>query len=160
MATQRLAVATLSGRTAAVIASRFQHWRSNPDPDALDRFCASIREHSSSLPVIYFTEWVDHWLMGDAVPGPDAVDGRRFSATCLAPSDAAVWAEQCGSGSVEEGWLSSRLREAAAAWEGVADERVVVVVREVLGPLVTEEEVQAAASSVPTWLSQASDTPP
>jgi hypothetical protein len=158
VATQRLMLATLSGQTAYAVATQFQHWRSNPDPEALDRFCSSIREHSSSLPVIYFTEWVDRWLMGDAVPGPGALDGRRFSVTCLNPSQAVAWADRCG-GSAEEGWLSSRLREAATAWGGTLELNAIIVAREVLGPSATDVEVQVAANSVPTWLWQASHMP-
>ena len=110
MATQRLTMATLAGQSAAVVAARFDQWRSAPDPAAVDRLCAAIRKHALSLPVVYFAEWVDRWLMGDSVPGPGAVEGRRFQATCLSPGQAAGWAGRCGGQFAEQGWLAARLR--------------------------------------------------
>lgn len=153
MATQRLMVATLAGRSALAIAARFEQWRSTPDPAAVDKLCASIREHALTLPVVYFAEWVDRWLMGDLVPGPEAVEGRRFQAACLSPAQATGWADRCGSQYAEQGWLASRLREAAAGWGGVAEPYAVVVIREVVGAPANDEEVQGAADSVPAWLS-------
>jgi len=155
VATQRLTIATVAGQSAVAVASHFDQWRSAPDPECVDRLCASIRGHAQVLPVVYFTEWVDRWLMGDSVPGPGAVDGRQFQATCLTPDEAVQWAERCGNQFAEQGWLASRLREAAAGWGGVAEPYAVVVVREAVGASVTDDEVQAAADCVPDWLSQA-----
>ena len=153
MATQRLTVATLAGQAATAVVAQFERWRSAPDPTAVDRLCASIREHALSLPVVYFAEWVDRWLMGDLVPGPGAVEGRRFQAACLAPAQATAWADRCGSQFAEQRWLASRLREAAAGWGGVAEPYAVVVVREAVGASATDDEVQATARSIPAWLS-------
>lgn len=153
MATQRLTVATLAGKSAVSVNSCFNRWRSVADSDAGDRFCASIREHSLCLPVVYFTEWVDRWLMGDLVPGPNAVEGRRFQAACLTPEEAVAWANRCGSQFAEQGWLASRLREAAAGWGEVAEPYAVVVVRETVGASVTDNEVRASAENVSKWLS-------
>lgn len=152
MATQRLTVATLAGQSAIAVATRFDEWRSAADPASVDQLCAAIREHALSLPVVYFTEWVDRWLMGDLVPGPKKVEGHRVQATCLSPTEAVVWAEHCGSQFAEHGWLASRLREAAGGWGGTTEPYAVVIVREVIGASVTDDEVQAAAASVPAWL--------
>ena len=153
MATQRLTVATLAGHSATAVAAQFERWRSASDPAAVDRICGSLCEHSLSLPVVYFAEWVDRWLMGNLVPGPGAVEGRRFQATCLTPAQATEWADECGSQFAEQGWLASRLREAAAGWGGIAEPYSVVVFREAVGASATDDEVQAAADSVPAWLS-------
>ena len=152
MATQRLMVATLAGRSAFAVVARFEQWRAIPDPAAVDRMCASVRESALSLPVVYFAEWVDRWLMGDLVPGPDAVEGRRFQAACLSPTQATGWADRCGTQFAEQGWLASRLREAAVGWGSVAEQYAVVVIREAVGASPTDGEVQAAASGVPAWL--------
>ena len=153
MATQRLLVATLAGRSASAVAARFEQWRAIPDPEAVDRMCESIREGALSLPVVYFAEWVDRWLMGDLVPGPGAVQSRRFQAACLSPAQATGWADRCGTQFAEQGWLASRLREAAAGWGSVAEPYAVVVIREVVGASPTDGEVQAAGDSIPAWLS-------
>ena len=153
MATQRLTVATLSGQAAVAAVARFEELRTAPAPAAVDRLCVSLREHALSPQVIYFAEWVDRWLMGDLIPGPGAVEGHRFQATCLSPAQAVGWADRCPNQFAEQGWLASRLREAAVGWGGVAEPYAVVVVRQVVGASVHDDEIQAAASSVPAWLS-------
>src|SRR4051812_29065180 len=118
MATQRLTVASIAGKAGAMIEALFQSWRgtAKPDPAAVDGFCAQLRAHGVALPVLYFGEWVDRWLMGDVVPGPGAVAGRQYQAACLSPAQALQWAERCGEQFPEQQWLASRLREAAGAW--------------------------------------------
>ena len=152
MATQRLMVTTLAGQSAVAVSGLFEKWRSVLDPEAVDRLCLSIRENALSLSIVYFSEWVDRWLMGDLAPGPGAVEGRRFQATCLSTIQAKHWAERCGSQFVEQGWLASRLREAAAGWGDVAEPYSVVVVREVVDASALDDDVRAVAASVPVWL--------
>jgi len=135
------------------IVGYFDHWRSAPNLAAVDLLCAAIRDHALSLHVMYFAEWVDHWLMGDLVPGPNAVAGQRFEAACLFPAQAVGWADRCGTQFAEQGWLATRLREAAGVCGGVAEPCAVVVVREVVAASPTDDEVQAAMGCVPAWLS-------
>ena len=152
MATQRLTVATLAGLAADAAGDQFRAWRDSPDPGAVDRFCLALRDSALSLPVVYFAEWVDRWLMGDTVPGPGACEGRIFQAACLTPEQAVEWAERCGRQFQEYEWFAARLREASAGWGTVADLYAVVVVREVVGPSTTDDEVRASLGSVPDWL--------
>lgn len=152
MATQRMMVETLAGQAAVAVTKQFETWRSTPNPEAVDRLCAAIRDNALSLSVVYFTEWVDRWLMGDQVPGPGAVQGGRFQATCLSPAQALDYAGQVVNQHAEQRWLVSRLREAAAGWGGVAEPYAIVIVREVVGPSAGDDEIQAAAQSIPAWL--------
>lgn len=152
MATQRLIVATLAGAAADALFVHFERCRQTPDPGAIDRVCATIREHALSLPIVYFTEWVDHWLMGDEVPGPGAVEGQRFQASCLTPDQTRAWVERCGNQFAEQEWLTVRFREAANGWGPVADRYAVVVIREVTGPSVGDDEVRATLGHTPAWL--------
>jgi hypothetical protein len=131
---RRGAVATPVGRAAAAVAAQFEQWRSAPDPAAADRFCVALREHALELPVVYFAERLDRWLMGDQVPGPGKVEGRRFQATTFSAEEALAWAERCGTQFPEQEWFASRLREAAAGWGNVAERYIVVLLREVTGP--------------------------
>jgi hypothetical protein len=154
VATQRLFIATVAGDAAIEIARRFSFWRRTEetnDPLAVDRLCLALRENSSSLPIIYFAEWVDHWLMGNLVPGPSAVIGQRFQATCLTASEAVEFANRCGKQFDEQGWLSRRLGEAAVAYQPATD-RVIVIAREVLGASSTNDEVEASLTRIPEWL--------
>ena len=115
-------------------------------------FCQSLRENGTSLPILYFSEWIDRWLMGDHVPGPGMVEGRRFQATCLTREEAIDWAGRCGDQHQEQTWLAARLREAASAWCELADGALIVVVREVLEGSTTDDEVHASLRSLPAWL--------
>ena len=151
MATQRMTVATLIGAAAGVVADLFAGWRSKPDPAAVDKICASLRDHYLSLPVVYFSEWADRWSMGDSLPG-DVVEGRRYQAVCLSPEQANECASRCGQQFFEQGWLAARLREAALDCASVAEQSVVVLLREVVGPTTIDEEVRRSLSVIPAWL--------
>src|SRR5262245_25381609 len=151
MATQRMTVATLIGASAAVVAQLFASWRAKPDPAAVDQLCASLRDYGMSLPVVYFSEWADRWSMGDTFPA-GVVEGRRFQAICLSPEQAEACAAGCGQQFFEEGWLAARLREAAMDCASVAEQCVVVLLREVVGPTTIDEEVRRSLSVVPEWL--------
>ena len=153
MATQWLTLATLAGQAANAVSLQFDRWRVTPDPQAVDQFCLTLRENALSLPVVYFAQWVDRWLMGNSVPGPGSVEGARFQIACLSPEQAAAWANQCGSQFVEQEWLASRLREASVGWGTVNERYAVLVIREVIGPSTTDDEVEAALDTIPAWLS-------
>ncbi len=155
MATQRLTVAAIVGIAADHIAARFRSWQTGstlPDPLDVDQFGDRLRANCVTFPVIYFAEWIDHWLMGDLVPGAGAVRGSRFEVACLSRSAAVELAEACGDQFPEQQWLAMRLHEAVAAWELVKEERVVVVLREVLGPSVADDEIRESCSQLPEWL--------
>lgn len=152
MATQRLTMATFAGTSAAVVTALFRSWQIASDPAAIDRFCIALHEHELSAQIVYFCKWVDRWLMGDLVPGPEIVQGQRYQVACFSPQQAVAWAGRCGHQFPEQEWLASRLREAAVAWAG--DEcTAVVVVREALGASATDDEVKAFFGVVPEWLS-------
>src|SRR5262245_59704050 len=132
MATQRLTVVSVAGKAGAMVQALFQSWHdgaAGPDPAAVDWLGNQLRAHGAALPVVYFGEWIDRWLMGDVVPGPGTVAGRQYEAACLSPEQAAAWAKRCGRQFPEEQWLASRLWEAAEAWAGVAEPRAIVVLR-------------------------------
>jgi len=148
-----LTVATLAGEAAVAVIEQIERWRVAPDAAAVDQFCAALRGNGLSLPVVYFCEWVDRWLMGDLMPGPNAVEGRRYTAACLLPEQAVAWADRCGNQFPEQVWFAARLREAAADWGTVVRRYAVVVVREVVGASATDEEIQASLGTVPKWLS-------
>src|SRR5262249_4798702 len=122
-------------------------------PSTIDHFCKQLWANGTTLPVVYFCEWVDRWLMGNLVPGPGCMNGTRYQVTCLRPEQATEWAEQCGDQFPEQGWLASRLREAAAGWALMTDRRVVVAIREVIGPSTTDDEVRESLGRIPGWLS-------
>src|SRR5262249_3964691 len=131
MATQRIIIAKVGGQAGTAVARLFRRWtdtRSLGDNDyrsselwpetvcrEIDRFAELLRENATDLSVSYFSEWIDHWLMGDEVPGPGAVCGKRFEASCSSPAEAEAWAAKCPEQFPEQEWLATRLREAAAS---------------------------------------------
>jgi hypothetical protein len=152
VATQRMTVVSIAGKAAAAISTRFERWRSAPDPEAIDQLCIAIREHALSLYILYFAEWVDRWLMGDKVPGSGAVEGRRYQAAIMPPAQAIRWADRCGHQFDEEEWLANRLREAAAVCHSLTEQRAVVVIREVTDASALDDEVRAVLDRVPEWM--------
>jgi hypothetical protein len=60
------------------------------------------------------------------------------------PADGWQWDEQR--------WLASRLREAAAAWEKLVGSATFVLLRQATDVSTDDEEITAAMSSVPDWL--------
>lgn len=152
MASQRWTVATLAGASAARVAGLFASWASSDDPVRVDWFCDALRDNGLELPVVSFCEWADHWLMGDHLPQPRVV-GRRYEAACLSSEAAVAWAERCDRQFAEQEWLAARLREAAAVFTAGAD-RVVVLLRFVVGASATDDEVRSATERVPGWLAE------
>lgn len=152
MATQLLTVAALGGDAADAVTRLFERWNGAPNPSAVDRFCAELRAHKTSLPVLYFTEWVDRWSMGDVVPGQNAVSGRRYMVCCMTPAEAILWADTRSDQFDEYQWFAARLREAATAWEGLVERRTVVVMREAFRTSTGDDEVERSLVGVPSWL--------
>jgi hypothetical protein len=152
MATQRLTIATIAGNAAIAIGNLFDALRVNPNPSAVDQLCASVRDNGLALPMVYFCEWTDRWLMGDLVPGPDKLEGLQFEATCLSPQQAVAWAGRCGNQFQEQEWFATRLHEAAIGWGSVAERYAIVVIRHVIGGWATDDEVSQSLSTVPQWL--------
>src|SRR5207248_11179845 len=98
-----------------MVSALFRAWRTAraaggeaATDDAIDDFGERLRSNYAALPVVYFCEWIDRWLMGDQVPGPAAVAGRRFQASCMSPEDAAEGAGRCGSQFPEQLWQAAR----------------------------------------------------
>jgi hypothetical protein len=162
MATQRLTLAKISGVSAKVVGERFRLWEELTMQEReldrvareVDRFAIVLRDHAHLPPVTYFAEWTDLWSMGDLVPGLGqlsavVVEGRRFEACCHDIPVAVKATTIHGAETQEAGWLRSRIQEAKDAWGKLALASVLVVLREPLGALVTDEELLDSQTSVP-----------
>jgi hypothetical protein len=79
-------------------------------------------------------------------PGPHPLRGRRMQVACFSAAEAKAWADRCGSQFDEERILAARLREAADAWQPLAGQSVVVVMREVFGGSASDEEITSSLS--------------
>jgi hypothetical protein len=149
---QQLTVAMFVGKSVATITSLLERLRTSPDRAIVDRFSSALRDNRFLPQIVYFSEWVDLWLMGNLVPGPNAIEGTSYQIACFTPEEALSWADQCGHQFAEQEWLASRLREAAGVWSSQKP-RVVVVLREVVAACAIDEQVLASFQIVPEWLS-------
>lgn len=182
MASQRITIATVGGLAADVILLRLGEWahaRSTADPNEwssdqwpaatrvrADAFADELRANGCSLPVIHFVEWWDSWSAGDLFARwltplgrthPVIIYGDRFEVYGYPLPDGGHLARHLAAAGeqqfVEYDWFIGRLREAVDAHDGPADRAVVVVLREVLGGLVTDDELRASMTLLPSWLS-------
>jgi hypothetical protein len=158
--TQSVFVASLGGVAAQAMLDMFNLWRGSAVEKAkVDRFCEALLANKNSLPILGYCEWIDRWLMGDLLPGPDAVEGHRFQVTCMLPAAAEAWASRCGNQWPEQVWLANRLREIAMSWGETVERRLVLVVREVLDVSTFDEQVADSVRQFPNWLAEISDGP-
>ncbi len=148
---QRMMIATLAGDAADTAIAFFGAFQSAADPTAFDRFCIAISDNRLSLPIVYFCEWIDRWLMGDRVPGPNAKQGVKYQASCMTPEEADAWAEKCGTQFQEQLSFAARLREAALGWGTVTDRYAIVVIRDVLHLSTGDDEVELSLRGLPSW---------
>ena len=150
---QRITVATLAGVAADAAVALFEKWRSDSDPTAVDRFAMALRENQLRLPIVYFAEWVDRWLMGDDIFDADPIQGVAFQATVWSSAQALARGGRCRNQFQEQLWYSARLLEAATAWDALTHRLYVVVLREVIHVSTGDDEVLASMNSLPEWLS-------
>jgi hypothetical protein len=170
MATQRVILAKIGGVAADVIAQRFRVWEQSRQGDefpvetqlAVDKFAESLGAHAAEPPVVYFSQWIGMWSMGNLVPELGSrhavsVCGRRYCACChqkpirFKPEIIADEPTQ------ESDWLRRRLKEARHAWDWLVSAWVIVVLREPLGPLVEDDEIANSLQNLPAWLAEISE---
>jgi hypothetical protein len=183
MASQRITVAKVGGMAAEVVLLRLHDWASARQTDDLtewsseqwplsvrrraDAFADRLRSHALDLPVVYFAEWADLWSMGDlfsrlltpsAGPEPLIIHADRFEIYGYGLPDGGRLVRHLASlGSqefVEYDWFVAQLREAVRSWEELVDQGVIVVLREVVGGLVTDDELINSLSTAPDWISE------
>lgn len=165
MASQRLTVAKVGGRTAQDVAALFHAWQKDAAEDrspsefsvAIDGFATRLRDHAHCPPVLYFAEWIDLWSMGDLVPGLGderavIVAGSRFEVACHRSPIRVQATTIAGEETQETRWLRNRIQEAQDAWSELTQESVIIVIREVLVALVTDEELMESLGSTPPWI--------
>lgn len=183
MATQRNSIAKVGGLAADAVLQRLGDWSAarrvidphewssdqwpTPVRQHVDAFARRLQAHALSPPVLHFVEWTDLWSMGDLFarwltpPGgapPLTVLADRFEIYGYALPDGGSLARHlAGAGPQqfeESDHFVRRLGEAVAAWETLTDRAAIVVLREVVGGLVTDEEIEASLSVVPDWISE------
>jgi hypothetical protein len=164
MAMQRVIVVKIAGDSAEFVLSRFAQWPSSDPADEepvicpeADDFAENLRVNAHRLPIVFYCEWIDHWSSGDLVPSlrvksVKEVVAKRYE-ICIHELPVEAGKDKIGESLTQEcKWLRARIREASDAWEPICGRSVIVVVREVLGGLVMDEEVEASVNQIPNWL--------
>lgn len=174
MATQRVVLLKVIGESEGVVAERCRAWaaRQMAAPDdwvlrtEIGRFAEALDAHRTELPVVYYSEWLDRWSMGDDFSKPFTcrggivlqANGPFYDVCCTDHPAAMLTLPSDGWQFDEQTWLAGRLREAAAAWEPLVSGGVLVLLRQCLRSSTDDEEITKAAMSVPDWLK--TSTPP
>lgn len=144
-------------------------WTSEQWPENVrqcaDDFAERLRKHASDLPVLHFVEWVDRWSMGDLFDrwlmppdssGPVRVHGNRFVLFAHSLPDGDKLAEYLAAAEPQQfdetDWFISRLREAVAAWDKLAQHSTVVILRFVVDASTDDEVVAESMRTCPDWL--------
>ena len=183
MASQRITVAKVGGAAGELVMLRLREWASARQTEdrnewskeqwpvevrrQADAFADRLRSHALSPPVIYFAEWADLWSMGDLFtrlltppgqPPPLVVHSERFEVYGYPLPDSERLAQHLVSATpqqfLEYDWLVWQLRQAEEAWNDLVDTAALVVLREVVGGLVTDHELRDSLSLVPDWLNE------
>ena len=181
---QRITIAKIGGVAADLVVHRLREWaeaRRTSDPTEwskeqwppevrrrADAFADRLRGAALVPPVIHFVEWVDLWSMGDMfhrwLTPPVGrrsilIHGDRFQVYGYSlPDEGRLERHLATAGRQqypESDLFVGRLLEAVEAWKARADQAVLIVLREVLGGLVTDEELVDSLSTVPDWLVEA-----
>ncbi|MDA1229567.1 MAG: hypothetical protein O2856_02210 [Planctomycetota bacterium] len=175
MASQRILLLTIGGPLADVIWADVCRWSNARSPVVsdewssddwpsqtrveVDSFVARLAESAYLPPVLYRSEYIDLWSMGDVFATPlerRHPDQSRKLYTSK-HEVTATWVQFLEkvrarkNAPPETLWLYSRLNEAIGAWEGVSENRLLLFVRTIVGGLWEDEEVIDAVRKIPIW---------
>jgi hypothetical protein len=175
MTTQRVLLLTIGGPLADVIWADVCRWSNARCPvvsdewssddwpsqtrGEIDAFVARLAESAYLPPVLYRSEHIDLWSMGDVFATPLVKRHPDQSRQLLTSKHEviATWVQFLEkiharkNAPSETQWLYSRVNEAIGAWEGLTQNRLLLLVRIVLGGLWTDEEVIDAVCQIPSW---------
>lgn len=179
---QRVIVAKIAQQASDVVRDYFRRMacRANADgtipnqySEDVSRFVKDLRTFSDLPPVLFFSEHLDMWSMGDIVDrrlkASDTGELVQFYTgschlACFSLSEVTDVNTQFNGiepdAAQEERWFFQTLANAIEAWQGFYDRAVIVVIRQITGGTVTDDEVLSLRESVPEWLSRLSSESP
>ncbi len=135
--------------------------------DEMGQFAQHIRANAGQLPIVFWNEHVDMWSMGDVFRNAfpwnanslfEVQSDNSLNLLCYAIPDGNLLHAHLGrelrrKGLAQEAkWYLQILHEAATARCPVVEEAAIVVVRQVIGGLVADDEAEEARHSIPAWL--------
>ena len=135
----------------------------------MKRYVKGLRGEAVKFPVVFFAEYMDMWSSGyvftDVFPQKQGnffnVMGDEEELLCyIFPDDGELQANLSrrmrrksiqSRNPQETKWYLVNLMEACVAWDKVAGNAAIVVVRKVLGGLVEDEQIADSSNIVPDW---------
>ena len=135
----------------------------------MGQFAERIRANATQPPIVFWNEHQDMWSMGDVFQTAFPTNGsplyevesdEALSLLCYAIPDGNALNEHLGRElrgkrlAEETKWYLRVLQQAASAWHPLVEEAVIVVLRRVVGGLVTDDEVFEACHLLPNWLQE------
>ena len=175
MASQRVFLLTIAGQLADTIWNDIRRWSDSrvavaddewscddwPDTikNEVDDFVARLAIGAYLPPVLYRSEHVDCWSMGDVFETALVKGHRDYCRGLLTGSHEiiATWvrfSEQIipdHDSPDETIWLYTHVNEAIAAWGEFAENRLVLLVRNLLDGLYEDDDVRSSLRSIPSW---------
>lgn len=185
VATQWIGIAKLTGESAAAISSLFKRWSDeragSPDeptlvePEqwpvtsrrAMVRLADELRNHATEPPVVFYSEHVDMWSMGDAYREAFPENGGPLHEV-EADDGVCLWCYELPDGGAMEKHIKRQLRRkrqpdetkvflqgllhAERAWRELVPQSCIVVVRRVTGGLVEDGNVAESSRHVADWM--------
>lgn len=168
MATQRMVLLKIVGESGRLVAELCRAWavRQQASPDdpelrkVIGRFAEVLDAHRTELPVVYSSEWLDRWSMGDDIATPFTSrggvvlqgNGPFYEVCCTDQPTALLTLAPDGWQFDEQNWLAVRLLEAATAWRKLVPGGTLVLLRQIFGPSTGDDEITSAMLAVPAWL--------
>lgn len=175
MATQRILLLTVGGLLADAVWQEVcrlsdarqseddNEWSSDDWPVGtqrdIDAFTEKIAASCFTLPILYRSEHVDCWSMGDVYElalvkkHPDCTR-RLFTANHQVIATWVHFSEGIipdHDAPTETLWLYARINEAINAWGEFVENRLVILVRSPIGGLWTNDDVIDALRTIPLW---------
>lgn len=175
MASQSVLLLAIGGRLAEIVWESVRRWSdarltavtdewsSEQWPseirNEIDAFVAKISTHGLTPPILYRSEHMDCWSMGDVYHR--AIVKSHPDICCQLFSSRyelfVTWVHVTELSVVHDGapddtmWLYNRINEVTAAWGEFAENRLIMLVRRVLGGLWEDHEVADSLTTIPSW---------
>ena len=183
MASQRMTLAKVGGLSASLLEQTIAHlaeaehppaiddlyerkW-STSDRQSIDNLADSIKAHLYEFPVVYSTEWFDTWCMGDVYRSyltpdldfsPYRLEGDRHELHALTSAHSSTVARHITKKRrprfQEETFLRTRLLECINSWGDTIPTFIIILIREPLGSLVCDSELEGLLDKAPSWVEQ------
>jgi hypothetical protein len=152
MATQTITLVAIAGVTGAEIARALSDLQKEQARTAIDELSLRLKANRSGPPVIWYSEWLDGWSMGDEPIFGRGAQGNVFHVRTLTRVQAKRAAGRVGMQFPEQRWLKNQLEECVKAFRAVAPEATILVIRQVHGASTTDGDVIRSTESVAPWL--------